>query len=223
MVKPSDKTIREKKDSTEKRILRAARQVFIERGLNGARMQMIADRAGVNKALLHYYFRSKGKLYAAAFENILTTIGSALRGQLPPVNEVKDIRGLLRQIVTVYINTFRANPDFPRFIMREIADGGAHLSRIVGVFISGFGDIPARIYGLMQKEAGRGHMRTIVPIHIALNIVGMCIFTFIAQPVLAIVDQKTSLRLKFDDAFFTDRINAIVAMACDGLFKEHRS
>jgi TetR/AcrR family transcriptional regulator len=222
-VKPFNKTIRLKNGPAEERILRAAREVFIKRGLGGARMQTIADQAGVNKALLHYYFRSKEKLYEAVFENILTTIGSALRGQLPPVNEGKDIRGLLRQIVTVYINTFRANPDFPRFILREIADGGAHLSRIVGVFISGFGDIPRRIYGLLQKETLQGRMRPVVPVHIALNIVGMCVFTFIARPVLAVVDRKTSLNLKFDDAFFNDRINAIVTMACDGIFKEHQS
>jgi AcrR family transcriptional regulator len=223
MVKPSDKTIRLKNGSAEERILRAARQVFIERGLAGARMQMIADRAGANKALLHYYFRTKERLYEAVLENILTTIGSALRSRLPHDREVNDLRGLLRQIITVYINTFRANPDFPRFIMREFADGGTHLPGIVNLFITGFGDIPRRIYGLMQKEAGLGHMRTIVPVHIAINIVGMCIFTFIAQPVLAIIGERTPLNLKFDDRFFDDRINAIVTMACDGIFKERRT
>jgi len=221
MVKPSDKTIRSKNGSAEERILHAARQVFIERGLGGARMQTIADRAGANKALLHYYFRSKERLYEAVLENILTTIGSALRKQLPPGRKISDLRGLLRQIITVYINTFRANPDFPRFMIREFADGGAHLPRIVNQFISGFGDIPRRIYTLLQKESLLGKMRTIVPVHIALNIVGMCVFTFIARPVLAIVDERTSLNLKFDDRFFADRINAIVTMACDGIFKEH--
>ncbi len=223
MVKPSDKTIRLKNETAEERILRSARNVFIERGLGGARMQMIANRAGVNKALLHYYFGTKEKLYEAVLENILTTIGSALRGQLPQDIEVDDVRGLLRQIITVYINTFRANPDFPRFMIREFADGGAHLPRIVNSFIAGFGDIPRRINSLLRKEASQGHMRTVVPIHIALNIVGMCIFTFIARPILAIVDERTSLHLKFDDRFFADRINGIVTMACDGIFKEQRT
>jgi TetR/AcrR family transcriptional regulator len=220
MVKLSDKTMRSKDSPTEERILRSARQVFIERGLAGARMQMIADRAGANKALLHYYFRSKEKLYEAVLENILSTIGSALRSQLPPGNEVTDIRGLLRQIVTVYINTFRANPDFPRFMMREFADGGAHLPRIVNLFIAGFGDVPLRIYTLMKKEMLGERIRDIVPVHIALNIVGMCVFTFIARPVLSVIEKKTALNLRFDDAFFADRIDAIVTMACDGIFKE---
>jgi TetR/AcrR family transcriptional regulator len=223
MVKPSDKTIRSKKGPAERRILRAAREEFIERGATGARMQTIADRAGVNKALLHYYFRSKERLYEAALENILTTLGNALRRQLPKGKKVDDVRGLLRQIITAYINTLRANPDFPRFILRELADGGAHLPRIVNLFITSFGDIPLRIYGLLQKEALRGRLRTMVPVHIALNIVGMCIFTFIAQPILATVAERTALHLKFDDRFFDDRINAIVSMSCDGIFKERRS
>ena len=50
------------KPSTEQLILQAAQAVFLEKGLAGARMQEIADRAGINKALLHYYFRSKEKL-----------------------------------------------------------------------------------------------------------------------------------------------------------------
>jgi TetR/AcrR family transcriptional regulator len=222
MVKLHDKTIRLKKDSAEERILCAARQVFIERGLAGARMQMIADRAGVNKALLHYYFRSKERLYDAALEKILTTIGSALRKQLPQDNRIQDARGLLRRIITVYIGTLRANPDFPRFIMREFADGGSHLPRIADVFISGFGDIPQRIYTLLRKEPLREPFRTVVPVHIALNIVGMCIFTFMARPILDAIKGVTPFNLKFDDTFFNDRIDTIVAMACDGIFKEHR-
>jgi TetR/AcrR family transcriptional regulator len=224
MVKPKDKTIRLKNSSAEVRILRAAREEFVERGLRGARMQAIADRAKVNKALLHYYFRTKERLYEAVLENILHTIGSALRSQLPTSDDkVDDIRALLRQIITVYITTFRLNPDFPRFMIREFADGGAHLPKIVNSFIAGFGDIPQRIYSLLQKEGAEGRMRPIVPFHIALNIVGMCVFTFIARPVLAIVDEHTSLNIKFDDKFFSDRINAIVTMACDGIFREQRS
>ncbi|HNA17232.1 MAG TPA: helix-turn-helix domain-containing protein, partial [Ferruginibacter sp.] len=53
---------------TEQKILESARNVFIQKGLAGARMQDIADHAGVNKALLHYYFTSKDKLFNIVFE-----------------------------------------------------------------------------------------------------------------------------------------------------------
>ena len=57
-----------KKDlSTEEKILNAAKKVFLTKGMDGARMQDIADEAGINKALLHYYFRSKDKLFEQIF------------------------------------------------------------------------------------------------------------------------------------------------------------
>lgn len=65
--KPSGKT-------TESLILEAACQVFLDKGLEGARMQEIADRAGINKALLHYYFRTKEKLFERVFESVIASV-----------------------------------------------------------------------------------------------------------------------------------------------------
>ena len=60
-----------KKDNTEEKILNAAQTVFIHKGMDGARMQEIADEAGINKALLHYYFRTKQKLFDAIFNDVI--------------------------------------------------------------------------------------------------------------------------------------------------------
>ena len=60
-----------KEFSTEQTILQAAKKVFIQKGMEGARMQEIADEAGINKALLHYYFRSKDKLFEAIFQDAI--------------------------------------------------------------------------------------------------------------------------------------------------------
>ena len=67
--------------STEKKILEAAKKVFIAKGMAGARMQDIADEAGINKALLHYYFRSKDKLFETIFAEIAQRF-------LPRINEI---------------------------------------------------------------------------------------------------------------------------------------
>jgi len=56
-----------KKENTEDKIVEAAKKVFIQKGMDGARMQQIADEAGINKALLHYYFRTKNKLFEKIF------------------------------------------------------------------------------------------------------------------------------------------------------------
>ena len=58
----------EAEQNTEQKILDAAKEVFQKKGMTGARMQEIADKAGINKALLHYYYRTKEKLFEKAFE-----------------------------------------------------------------------------------------------------------------------------------------------------------
>jgi AcrR family transcriptional regulator len=223
MVKPNNKTTRSNDASTEQRILGAARQEFIERGLGGARMQAIADRASVNKALLHYYFRSKEKLYDAALHDIMNIVWSGLRQELPKEQENDDLRTLLRTIVTIYIQTLQKNPDFPRFMLRELADGGSHFPNMVDSVITSFGDIPQRIHRLLLAEMRRGKIQKIPPLHFALNILGMCIFTFLARIIVATVNERVGLGITFDNAFFRQRIETIVAMACDGIYKGQRT
>jgi hypothetical protein len=67
----------------------------------------------------------------------------------------------------------------------------------------------------------QGTIRKIKPVHFLLNLLGMSIFTFIARPILTLVNKRAPLGIAFDDAFFTDRIDSIVDLAC-GIFKEGR-
>lgn len=223
MVKPPDKTGRIKKDSTEQRILRAAREEFISQGLKGARMQAIADRANVNKALLHYYFRTKEKLYDAVLQNILATVWTVLRDQFSKNGSADDIRSLLRQIVTVYIETLEANPDFPRIMLCEIAEGGKRLPFLIESFVGSFGDIPLKINQLLLLEMRRGTIRKVEPIHLAINVLGMCVFTFLARPILSMAGRSGAPRIRLDGKFYRDRIESIVSLVCCGIFLEGRN
>jgi AcrR family transcriptional regulator len=214
MVKPSDVTIQINQESAEQRILAAAREEFIGHGLRGARMQSIADRVGVNKALVHYYFRSKEKLYDAVLKDTMATIVAALHKALPPGAEESDLRLLLRKIVTAYIITFQENPNFPRFIIRELADGGTRLPQLIDTAILTVGDLPLRIHRLLEEGMKQGVIRPTKRVHFLLNLLGMCVFTFIARPILGLINERAPLGIVFDDAFYRDRIDSIVAMAC---------
>src|SRR5215471_12623212 len=111
MVKPSSLTRRKTKPAprttappardrdTEQRILDAAHVVFIRRGTAGARMQEIAEEAGVNKALLHYYFRNKGRLGEAVFGRVATGMFARLTGIMAGD---ADIETKVRQVVEIY-------------------------------------------------------------------------------------------------------------------------
>ena len=166
-----------------------------------------------------YYFRSKEKLYDAVLQDIMRTIVGAVQKELPAEDREMDLRALLRQIVSVYITTLQKHPEFPRFIIRELADGGTRLPGLVDAAIESFGPIPQRIHSLLVTEMKRGAIRPVNPVHFLLNLVGMCVFTFIARPILSLANERAHFGIVFDDAFFRERIDAIVGMACDGLFK----
>src|SRR5215831_5817845 len=103
-------------DNTEKRILAAAKKVFLTKGMDGARMQDIADAAGINKALLHYYFRSKEKL----FEKIFT---EAMSGLFPKINSILEseqtVFEKIEMICGEYIDQIQQTPYLPMFILSE--------------------------------------------------------------------------------------------------------
>src|SRR5574339_606892 len=103
-------------DTSEEKILAAARKVFMEKGMAGARMQDIADEDGINKALLHYYFRSKDKL----FETIFAETSSRF---IPRMTEILNAdTPLFEKINTfceAYISQIQQNPYMPLFLMNE--------------------------------------------------------------------------------------------------------
>src|SRR5262245_14138918 len=102
---------------TEQRILDAAHAVFLRRGTAGARMQEIADEAGVNKALLHYYFRSKNRLAEAVFQRV----GLRL---LPPVITIlgsdAEIEEKVTRVVAIELEQLARSPFVPAYIISEI-------------------------------------------------------------------------------------------------------
>lgn len=217
MVKLNISTNKSKDDTTEARILAAARQEFIAYGLKGARMQAIADRGEVNKALLHYYFRSKQKLYEAAFADIVHTLKNAIEQELAAFKFQDNARSLLQGFITVYINTLRDNPDFPRFILRELADGGENMPQVISMIAPSVTGIPLRVNRILKKEIAAGNIAPVQPLHLMLNVLGMCIFTFIAQPILSAIDKEINVGLSFDDSFFSARINTILETVLNGI------
>jgi AcrR family transcriptional regulator len=203
-------------ETTEKRIIAGARTEFIENGFRGARMQAIADRCGVNKALLHYYYRSKERLYEAVFHDIAETMRVALEETLVMLDTNNDLRSFLRSIITAYIETLRKNSDFPRFFLREMADGGKMFPVFVQSVAPSFRNVPIKIHAFLTKEKLAGRIRDIPPLHVILNLLGMCIFTFIAQPVVVEISRQFNLGLEYDAGFFETRIEAILETAMHG-------
>jgi len=102
---------------TEAKIFEAATDVFVDKGMDGARMQDIAIHAGINKALLHYYFRTKDQLFNAVFEMIARKI---LKKFAPVFDENLSLEAKIWFFFKEHITFLQENPKLPGFILNEV-------------------------------------------------------------------------------------------------------
>jgi AcrR family transcriptional regulator len=210
-------------ETAQQRILSAACEEFVEKGLAGARMQAIARRAKVNKALIHYYYRSKQRLYESVFENILSSIWISMEQNMKGVDENADAAIIIRLLVTTYMNTLKNSPAFPRIFLRELADGGDNLKFVIDGFISRFGSTVGRVFNIFKKGVQQGTLLPIDPVHIIINVIGMCATSFILKPVVEQLHERFQKSpIQFDDKFYSARIIAITEMALNGIIARPR-
>lgn len=185
--------MKRKDKNTEQVILQAARKVFIQKGLAGARMQDIADQAGFNKALLHYYFTSKDKLFSLVFEqefsNLFSSLATIVSSDLPLFEKIENI-------VSLDIERLSQFPGLPMFVLNE-------MSRNPEVILKKLKKIPVeKVLGVFQKqinaEIKKGTIKKISAEQLFINIQAMCIFPFIARTMirgLMQMDEKTYMAM----------------------------
>lgn len=102
---------------TEEKIFEAATEVFTDKGLDGARMQDIANHAGINKALLHYYYRTKDQLFNMVFEKIA---GKMFEKFAPVLDENLTLEEKIRFFMKNHIEFLERNPRLPIFLLNEM-------------------------------------------------------------------------------------------------------
>jgi len=164
-------------ENTENQILIAAREVFIAKGFEGARMQEIADQAGINKALLHYYFRSKEKLFDAVFSEVASNLFPAMKQMLEAELELKE---KITLFIRIYLKALDENPFIPAFILNTLNTNPDSFLK----YIKKSGLNPRLIQKQIDDEAASGVIRTIKAEHLMVNIIAMCIFPFVARPIV---------------------------------------
>jgi len=169
-----------KRDTTEEKILAAAQSVFIRKGMDGTRMKEIADEAGINKALLHYYFRSKQKLFEAIFNKAFAQI---LPDIINMVDSEKTFIEKLNIFIDNYFDLLMKNPFLPGFIIKEI---NRDSDLIVSVFKKQ-GINPSIFLEVAKQEMEKGKIRKMDPRELIINILAMCIFPFAARPLIEII------------------------------------
>ena len=167
----------EKPGKTAEKILTAARAVFAENGYNGAHVDEIAERAGVNKATLYYQIGDKDTLFANVIHQV---IGNAAQGIAHAVAKVDQPEEKLK----VYINCIAANvdknPELPSIMMREVAADGAHLPRVV---VEDIVAVLTILAGILEKGRKKGIFVEVGPFLIHMMIVGTILFYKKALPI----------------------------------------
>ncbi len=167
---------------TEQKIIRAATDIFLQKGKDGARMQEIARQAGINQALLHYYFRSKEKLYRQVF---VSEVREFMEAIFHSMVDKDDIAEFVRSFIYRYIDQLAQNPQVIRFILWEIERGGSLFAEVFREIITqNPGKSPPFFIRKLNDAIRQGKIRKLDPHHLIFSIIGMCIYVFLARPLI---------------------------------------
>ncbi|MCG2460019.1 TetR/AcrR family transcriptional regulator [Flavobacteriaceae bacterium F89] len=178
-----------KNSNTEDNILRAATAVFQKRGLAGARMQEIADEARINKAMLHYYYRSKQKLFEAVFIQAFKELVPHINGIF---NSEATVFEKIRRFVDRYISFVMENPFLPTFLIQEINNNPEFAKTF---FSANIAPKPILFEQQISEEIKNGNLLPVDPKQLLLNLISLSAFPFVGRGLVKEI-------LKLDDQSF---------------------
>jgi len=169
---------KEKDISAETGILNAAKRIFQQKGMDGARMQEIADEAGINKALLHYYYRSKQLLFEAVFKSAFLLLAPQLNKVL---NDDSSLFDKIKNFTNNYISFVIKHPYLPNFIIQELNRNPDFITKLTSE--QHFPTIE-KFKKQVQENIDAGIIKPIKTEQLLINVVALNIFPFIAAPLL---------------------------------------
>jgi AcrR family transcriptional regulator len=175
----------EQDKQTEEKIFESATEVFIEKGMDGARMQDIADHAGINKSLLHYYYRTKDHLFNAVFEMIA---GQMFKKFAPVFDENLSLEDKIRFFFQEHIAFLQKNPRLPSFLLNELNRNPERIKKLIQSI-----DIN-KIWTTLEKQ----HKEELVKYNITketipqlmTSIAALSVFPFAAKAIISGIMEK---------------------------------
>lgn len=194
-----------KNQNTEEQILQAAKKVFQSKGMEGARMQEIADEAGINKAMLHYYFRSKELLFEAVFFSAFALLAPQLKSVLENETSIEE---KVKQFTSNYISFIVEHPYLPNFIILELNRNEDFIIKLKEN--KSFLNLDA-FEIQVQNEVSKGIIKPISSSQLFMNILALNMFPFLAKPILkAITNSDEATFQQLMEARKTEVANFII-------------
>lgn len=168
-------------EKTRAAILKAALEEFAQEGATGARTDEIAHSAGVNKALLYYYFKDKEGLYSAVLEQVF----SGLYSRATTVLDREDLgpREKMLAYVETHFDYIASSPVYPRLVQRELMRTGRNSFALVTRVLERHGrPVYAKLMKLLEEGSASGDFRKVDPVQALTSILGIIVFYFISEP-----------------------------------------
>lgn len=172
-------------NNTEQQILKAAKQVFLEKGFAETSMNDIAEKAGINRPNLHYYFRTKEKMFEAVCGDIVYSF-------LPMVQDIikcdRPIEERISEVVDIYFDVFKQNPCLPLFMAREVQRDATHL--LCTIKRLEVKDYMAEIPKRLLQEMKDGKIKEVPIEYLFYTFYGLVVFPFLAKPLSDVVFER---------------------------------
>jgi TetR/AcrR family transcriptional regulator len=164
---------------TEERIFESATEVFVEKGMDGARMQDIADHAGINKALLHYYYRTKDHLFNAVFEKIAGKVFSKFA---PVLDEKLSLEDKIKFFYREHIAFMQKNPRLPAFLLNELNRNPERIKNLIkNIDLS---CLWKTLYKQHREELKKYNIQEEIMPQLMVSIAALSVFPFAARGII---------------------------------------
>ena len=187
-----------KDNKTQEAIWKAAEEEFLLKGFAGARTTEIARNAGVNHAMLHYYFKSKEQLFDYVMnqkmQQVQDSVAIVFQWEEIPVKE------RILEAMNRHFHFLCQNPTLPRFIINETITRPEYIEKLKDIGIHTLKEIVLRLQKDLDKAADEGTVCRIDAAELLMDIVSLNIFPFIVSPVLQSIQPGMDM-----DAFYERR------------------
>ena len=195
---------------TEARIFDAALRVFARKGQDGARLQEIADEAGIHRPLLHYYFRTKQQLYEAVAERMFTQFMASFNAPA----EGGRFADTLRAFIEHYVDSVREHPHAAMWMVAENMAGNPILGEMLARAFATEGSPQRTMLEAIEQAVEIGEIRPVNPRQLLLTLVSSCVFFFVTLPT---VKMMNPLAAEDFDAYVEERKEHVFDVLYHGL------
>jgi TetR/AcrR family transcriptional regulator len=198
--------------SAKDKILQAAIDDFSRFGFEGARVDRIAEKADINKAMIFYYFSSKRKLYQSIITNAFKRLLPEIRASIEKSESPERFLELLPE---VYIRFLHENPYIVRLILPELMYRPDNITRILKDMFRNLPEPPQKtVLDMIRGWSEKGLIREPDPVQFIMNIISLSIFTFIGSPM---VEAVLGVSIALDEAFIKQRIESVTRVLKGGM------